>query len=197
VQPRQPAITLTQRRYFQLNVFTESGARPSIYFAAAMSNPAPDTLQLPPTHADVRAAALRIASHAHRTPVLRSRSLDALSGAWIVFKCENLQRAGAFKFRGACNAVWSLDDDTARLGVVTHSSGNHWRRARARGFHARHRGARGGAGERGAREARRDRALRRAPALLCPDHGGARNRGGAPASSRPVPNSCTRSPTRA
>jgi len=90
-----------------------------------MSKPVPNTLQLPPTHADVRAAALRIASHAHRTPVLRSRSLDALSGAWIAFKCENLQRAGAFKFRGACNAVWSLDDDTARQGVVTHSSGNH------------------------------------------------------------------------
>ena len=79
----------------------------------------------PPSFADVRAAARRIAPHAHRTPVLRSRSLDALSGATLAFKCENLQRAGAFKFRGACNAVWSLDDATAARGVVTHSSGNH------------------------------------------------------------------------
>lgn len=70
-------------------------------------------------------AAARIAPHAHVTPVLRSRSLDALSGAELHFKCENLQRAGAFKFRGACNAVWSLDDDVAVRGVVTHSSGNH------------------------------------------------------------------------
>ncbi|MCE5233715.1 MAG: pyridoxal-phosphate dependent enzyme [Mizugakiibacter sp.] len=73
----------------------------------------------------VRAAAARIAAHAHVTPVLHSRSLDAAAGARLAFKCENLQRAGAFKFRGACNAVWSLDEDTARRGVVTHSSGNH------------------------------------------------------------------------
>ena len=78
-----------------------------------------------PTFSDVRAAALRIAPHAHRTPVLRSRSLDRLAGAELAFKCENLQRVGAFKFRGACNAVWSLDDATAARGVVTHSSGNH------------------------------------------------------------------------
>src|SRR5262245_27543766 len=79
----------------------------------------------PVDYAQVRAAAARIAAHAHRTPVLRSRSLDALAGASLLFKCENLQRAGAFKFRGACNAVWSLDDATAARGVVTHSSGNH------------------------------------------------------------------------
>ena len=90
-----------------------------------MPDAAPDPAPPVPTYADVRAAALRIAPHAHRTPVLRSRSLDALCGAVLAFKCENLQRAGAFKFRGACNAVWSLDDDTARRGVVTHSSGNH------------------------------------------------------------------------
>lgn len=71
------------------------------------------------------AAAARIASHAHVTPVLRSRSLDALAGCEIHFKCEQLQRTGAFKFRGACNAVWSLGDDQAARGVVTHSSGNH------------------------------------------------------------------------
>ena len=71
------------------------------------------------------AAAARIASHAHVTPVLRSRSLDALAGCEIHFKCEQLQRTGAFKFRGACNAVWSLSDAQAARGVVTHSSGNH------------------------------------------------------------------------
>jgi len=79
----------------------------------------------PPDFEAVAAAARRIAAHAHRTPVLRSRTLDALAGAELLFKCEPLQRAGAFKFRGACNAVWSLTDDFARYGVVTHSSGNH------------------------------------------------------------------------
>ena len=78
-----------------------------------------------PGHDDVLAAAARIAPHAHRTPVLRSRSLDALAGAELHFKCENFQRTGAFKFRGACNAVWSLDAAIAPRGVVTHSSGNH------------------------------------------------------------------------
>jgi threonine dehydratase len=74
---------------------------------------------------DILAAAARIAPHAHVTPVLRSRGLDALAGCTLHFKAEPLQRAGAFKFRGACNAVWSLDDATAAHGVVTHSSGNH------------------------------------------------------------------------
>ncbi len=78
-----------------------------------------------PVFADVLAAAARIAPHAHVTPVLRSRSLDALAGAELHFKCENFQRAGAFKFRGASNAVWSLADADAARGVVTHSSGNH------------------------------------------------------------------------
>ncbi len=78
-----------------------------------------------PTFDDVLAAAARIAPHAHVTPVLRSRTLDALAGAELHFKCEQLQRSGAFKFRGACNAVWSLSDDEAAHGVVTHSSGNH------------------------------------------------------------------------
>jgi threonine dehydratase len=78
-----------------------------------------------PRFEDVLAAAARIAPHAHVTPVLRSRSLDELSGAQLYFKCENLQRAGAFKFRGACNAVWSLSEQEAERGVVTHSSGNH------------------------------------------------------------------------
>ena len=78
-----------------------------------------------PGFRDVLAAATRIAPHAHVTPVLRSRNLDALAGCELHFKCEPLQRAGAFKFRGACNAVWALDDASAARGVVTHSSGNH------------------------------------------------------------------------
>ena len=78
-----------------------------------------------PGFAEVLAAAARIASHATVTPVLRSRELDALAGASLHFKAEHLQRSGAFKFRGACNAVWSLDEVQALNGVVTHSSGNH------------------------------------------------------------------------
>ncbi|MBS0199130.1 MAG: pyridoxal-phosphate dependent enzyme [Proteobacteria bacterium] len=85
----------------------------------------PDPSPRLPTIADVRQAAARIAGHAHVTPVLRSHGLDALAGCELLFKCENLQRAGAFKFRGACNAVLALDDATARAGVVTQSSGNH------------------------------------------------------------------------
>jgi threonine dehydratase len=78
-----------------------------------------------PDFSDVLAAAKRIAPHAHVTPVLQSRSLDTMAGAQLHFKCENFQRVGAFKFRGACNAVWSLSDAEAAHGVVTHSSGNH------------------------------------------------------------------------
>lgn len=78
-----------------------------------------------PDLAQIRDAAARIAPHAMVTPVLHSAALDALAGAALFFKCENLQRGGAFKFRGACNAVWSLSDDEAARGVVTHSSGNH------------------------------------------------------------------------
>ena len=78
-----------------------------------------------PRFTDVLAAAARIAGRAHATPVFTSRALDAATGAGLHFKCEHLQRTGAFKFRGACNAVWSLDDATATHGVVTHSSGNH------------------------------------------------------------------------
>ncbi|MEN5208068.1 pyridoxal-phosphate dependent enzyme [Stenotrophomonas terrae] len=78
-----------------------------------------------PGFAEVLAAAARIAPHATVTPVLRSRALDAVAGASLHFKAEHLQRSGAFKFRGACNAVWALDVEHARHGVVTHSSGNH------------------------------------------------------------------------
>jgi threonine dehydratase len=75
--------------------------------------------------ADVRAAAERIAPFVHRTPVHTSRSLDEWAGATVFCKCENFQRAGAFKFRGATNAVQSLRADEAANGVATHSSGNH------------------------------------------------------------------------
>ncbi|MEO7013571.1 MAG: pyridoxal-phosphate dependent enzyme [Dokdonella sp.] len=85
------------------------------------TNAKPDAIDF----ADIKAAASRIAAHAQATPVLTSRSINALVGAELLFKCENLQRAGAFKFRGACNAVWSLSDALAVRGVVTHSSGNH------------------------------------------------------------------------
>jgi threonine dehydratase len=78
-----------------------------------------------PSFEQVRDAAARIAPHARVTPVLRSATLDALAGAELHFKAEHLQRGGAFKFRGACNAVWSLSDEQAAHGVVTHSSGNH------------------------------------------------------------------------
>ena len=78
-----------------------------------------------PAFEDILAAAARIAPHARVTPVLQSRALDQLTGAELHFKAEHLQHMGAFKFRGACNAVWSLGDEAARAGVVTHSSGNH------------------------------------------------------------------------
>lgn len=79
----------------------------------------------PPTHADVLEAAARIRPFAHRTPVLTCATLDRLTGAQLFFKCENLQKVGAFKFRGACNAVMSLPTEAAAAGVATHSSGNH------------------------------------------------------------------------
>lgn len=78
-----------------------------------------------PTHQDVIAAHERIAPHIHRTPVLTSSYFDDLTGAQLFFKCENLQKAGAFKVRGASNAVFGLDDEAAKRGVATHSSGNH------------------------------------------------------------------------
>src|SRR5262245_58318357 len=74
---------------------------------------------------DIRAAAKRIAGFAHRTPVLTCATLERLAGRSLFFKCEPLQKVGAFKFRGACNAVMKLADREAKRGVVTHSSGNH------------------------------------------------------------------------
>ena len=78
-----------------------------------------------PTYDDVVAAASRLDGHAHRTPVLRSRFADALLGAEVCFKCENFQRSGAFKFRGAYSALSRFSDAQRRAGVVAFSSGNH------------------------------------------------------------------------
>jgi threonine dehydratase len=74
---------------------------------------------------DIRQAAKRIAGRVHRTPVLTCAAIDDLAGASLFFKCENFQKVGAFKMRGATNAVLSLDEDEAARGVATHSSGNH------------------------------------------------------------------------
>lgn len=89
------------------------------------------------TIADVHAAARRIAGVAHRTPIATCATLDALAGRELYFKCEQFQKVGAFKFRGAYNAVQKLDEADARKGVVTHSSGNH---AQALALAARYRG---------------------------------------------------------
>ena len=74
---------------------------------------------------DVKEAHARIRPYIHRTPVLTSTYLDDRTGARLFFKCENFQKAGAFKVRGACNAVFGLSDEQAKNGVCTHSSGNH------------------------------------------------------------------------
>lgn len=93
-----------------------------------MSDFLPAAAETPPAlpgFADVRLAASRLAGVAHRTPVLRSATADAITGAQLFFKCENLQRMGAFKFRGAYNAIAALDDIGRRAGVLAFSSGNH------------------------------------------------------------------------
>lgn len=74
---------------------------------------------------DIREAAERIRPYAHLTPVLTSAAIDRMSGASVFFKCENFQKVGAFKFRGAINAIFSLSENTVARGVATHSSGNH------------------------------------------------------------------------
>ncbi|MFT5481938.1 MAG: threonine dehydratase [Halieaceae bacterium] len=78
-----------------------------------------------PSIEDIQQAAARIESYIHRTPVMTSSAIDELSGATIFFKCENLQKIGAFKIRGAANAVFSLTEAESAKGVATHSSGNH------------------------------------------------------------------------
>jgi len=86
---------------------------------------------------DIMRAAERIAPFIHRTPIITSESLDRMAGAQLFFKCESFQKVGAFKFRGATNAVLSLTDEEAARGVATHSSGNH---AQALALAARNRG---------------------------------------------------------
>lgn len=78
-----------------------------------------------PSLKDIETAYERIKPFIHKTPVLTHRSINELTGGTIFFKCENLQKAGAFKFRGASNAVFSLKENEAKAGVATHSSGNH------------------------------------------------------------------------
>ena len=78
-----------------------------------------------PELSDVKTAHERISPHIHCTPIVTSQFLDAKTGAELFFKCENFQKAGAFKVRGASNAVFGLDDEIAEKGVATHSSGNH------------------------------------------------------------------------
>ena len=78
-----------------------------------------------PTLQDIQIAAERINPYIHRTPVLTNESLNQRVGAQVYLKCENFQKVGAFKFRGACNAVFSLSEEEAMCGVSTHSSGNH------------------------------------------------------------------------
>lgn len=92
--------------------------------AAPAPRPMPTGPSLP-TYDDVVIAAARIAGQAYRTPVLTSRTADERSGARLFFKAENLQRMGAFKFRGAYNAISALSPEARRAGVVTFSSGNH------------------------------------------------------------------------
>jgi threonine dehydratase len=78
-----------------------------------------------PTFSDIEKAHELIRPYIHRTPVMTSQSINEIVGAQLFFKCENLQKVGAFKFRGACNSVFSLTDQEAQNGVCTHSSGNH------------------------------------------------------------------------
>ena len=96
-------------------------------------------MQLIPTFADIQLAHSRIEAHIHRTPVLTSSGINKLTGTEIFFKCENFQKVGAFKYRGATNAVLSLDEKEASKGVATHSSGNH---AAALALAAKNRGIR-------------------------------------------------------
>ena len=84
-----------------------------------------DAQSLPVAYGDIVAASQSLAGNAHRTPVLTSRTVDERAGAAVFFKCENLQRGGAFKFRGAYNALSRLSPEQGRRGVVAYSSGNH------------------------------------------------------------------------
>jgi len=81
-------------------------------------------MDIPDLHT-IETAAERIKEHVHRTPVMTSSTIDSFCEAQLFFKCENMQKAGAFKSRGACNAVFSLTEEQLKNGVATHSSGNH------------------------------------------------------------------------
>ncbi|MDX1641205.1 MAG: pyridoxal-phosphate dependent enzyme, partial [Balneolaceae bacterium] len=78
-----------------------------------------------PTYQDIETASERIADAAHKTPILQSSYFNNLTGADLYFKCENFQKVGAFKFRGALNAISKLSPTEGEKGIITHSSGNH------------------------------------------------------------------------
>ena len=88
-------------------------------------SPEPITTATSPTWQEITKAHARIAPRIHRTPVLTSKTMDRLSGAQLFFKCENLQKTGSFKIRGAANAILSLSEEDVLRGIVTQSSGNH------------------------------------------------------------------------
>ncbi len=83
------------------------------------------TIKYLPDFSDIKKAHLTIREYAHRTPVLTSSGINKITGGELFFKCENFQKVGAFKFRGACNALFSLSPEAMKNGVATHSSGNH------------------------------------------------------------------------
>lgn len=97
----------------------------AIILAMTTAQTEPAAAAAAPNLQDIRAAHERIRAQIHRTPILTSESLNAMTGAHLFFKCENLQKTGSFKFRGATNAVFSLSDEEAKRGIVTVSSGNH------------------------------------------------------------------------
>ena len=127
----EPAIIESDERAFQferLGYFVKddvdhTSAKPVFNRTVALRDTYKPQRPVTPRRADVYAAAKRIEGRVHRTPVLTSRAVDALLGAELHFKCENLQRMGAFKIRGATNAVRLLPDHVET--VATHSSGNH------------------------------------------------------------------------
>src|SRR3990172_13288825 len=92
---------------------------------AVADAPEPSGSGVPVQYGNVAAASERLAGHAHRTPVMASRAVDARTGAQVLFKCENFQRGGAFKFRGAFNALAQLSEEARARGVLAYSSGNH------------------------------------------------------------------------
>ena len=91
----------------------------------ASTNPSPDISGTTIEWKTIEEAHERIRPRIHRTPVMTSESLNAMSGAELFFKCENLQKTGSFKIRGATNAIFSLSEEGASHGVVAPSSGNH------------------------------------------------------------------------